>query len=297
VTPIPLATGELVLDVHASLGESPVWDSSTASLLWVDIREGQVHWFDPSEGTDTALSIGQAAGAVAPIDGRHVVVAARDGFGIADRSIGSFALVAPVEKELVGNRMNDGKCDRIGRFWAGTQSIEHESAVGALYRLELDGSVTRVLGEVGISNGLAWSPDDRTMYYIDSAKGTVDAFDYESAEGVCTRRRELVTFPSSEGVPDGMAVDVDGYLWIAMFGGSCVRRFSADGRPDGELRLPVSLVTSCAFGGPELSDLYVTTARRSGDRIVENEPHAGGLFRFRPGVRGLPPNPFKGLLA
>jgi sugar lactone lactonase YvrE len=296
VTSTRLAARELVLNAHAALGEGPVWDARSGSLLWVDIRHGEVHWFDPGKGTDTTLSIGQDVGAVAPTDGELVVVAARDGFGVADRSLGTFTLIAPVEIQAIGNRMNDGKCDRLGRFWAGTLAMDHESAAGALYRLELDGSVTRVLEGVGISNGLAWSTDDRTLYYIDSAKGTVDAFDYESETGACTRRRELVTIPASQGVPDGMAIDVEGYLWVAIFGGSCLRRYSADGRLEREVRLPVSLVTSCAFGGTDLADLYVTSARVDGNRVIEDEPYAGGLFCFRPGVVGLPANLYGGCL-
>lgn len=292
-----LSARDVVLRAHASLGEGPIWDVGSATLMWVDIRAGEVHWFDPVTGTDAAVGVGQAVGAAAlsAVDGR-VVVAVRDGFGVVDRASGAFHLVVPVEQEAGANRMNDGKCDRRGRFWAGTMDVAHESTTGVLYRLELDGSVTPVITGVGISNGLGWSPDDRRMYYIDSARGTVDVLDFEAQSGAASGRRTLVAIPPADGVPDGMTVDADGYLWVALFGGSSLHRYAADGRLDREVRLPVSLVTSCAFGGPDLADLYVTTARCNGDVVIEDEPYAGDLFRFRPGVRGLPPDPYRGRL-
>ena len=164
-----------------------------------------------------------------------------------------------------------------------------------MYRLDADHRLTKVLTDVTISNGLGWSPDQRTMYYIDSPTYRIDAFDYDVTSGAVSNRRRLVEIPRAWGLPDGMTVDEEGFLWVAFWGGSAVRRLAPDGRVDATVRFPVTQVTSCAFGGPDLSELFVTSAR-SGltDAALSEQPLAGGLFRVRPGVRGLPSPPFAG---
>jgi sugar lactone lactonase YvrE len=191
--------------------------------------------------------------------------------------------------------MNDGKCDPAGRFWAGTKDIEGRRPLGSLYRLDADLTLVAVLTGVTISNGLGWSPDHRSMYYIDSPSHGIDVFDFEMEDGGVSGRRRLVDMPLEWGLPDGMTVDEEGFLWVAFWGGSAVRRVAPDGHVVSVVTLPVSQVTSCAFGDDDLSDLYVTSARNGlGCDQLREQPYAGGLFRFRPEMPGLAEHPFLG---
>jgi sugar lactone lactonase YvrE len=286
---------ELVLDARADLGEAPSWDADARQLIWVDITNGLVHRFDPGSERDEVFEIGQPVGAAVATSSGRIALAANSGFLVLDPATGRLDPVADVETDVTETMMNDGKCDPAGRFWAGTKDVEGGRALGSLYRLDADHRLTRVLTDVTISNGLGWSPDARTMYYIDSTTYRIDAFDYDVTSGAVSNRRPLIETPKSWGLPDGMTVDQDGFLWVAFWGGSAVRRIAPDGRVDVVVRVPVTQVTSCAFGGPDLADLFVTSAR-SGltDAALSEQPLAGGLFRVRPGVRGLPSPPFAG---
>lgn len=286
---------ELVLNTRADLGEGPAWDAATHRLIWVDITAGVVHRFDPATRQDEAIVVGQPVGAAAPTTSGRVIIAARDGFSFLDPATGQVDLVAGVDATVPATLMNDGKCDAAGRFWAGTKHVDGRRPLGSLFRLDTDLSLTRVLTGVTISNGLAWSPDQRTMYYIDSATYGVDAFDVEPETGSVSHRRRLVDLPEAWGLPDGMTVDEEGFLWVAFWTGSAIRRLTPDGHVASVISLPVSLVTSCAFGGDDLSDLYVTSARVGlSDAQLREQPHAGGLFLLSPGVRGLAAHPFAG---
>jgi sugar lactone lactonase YvrE len=279
----------------AQLGEGPSWDQAQGQLIWVDILAGLVHRFDPASGVDRATSVGQPVGAAVPRLGGGLALAVRDGFALMDGD-GSFRLVADVERDVPANRMNDGKCDPAGRFWAGTTDDVNDSpGAGSLYRLDPALSVTRVLGEVTVSNGIDWSPDGKTMYYVDTAFNGIDSFRFDSERGTISERRRLVTFEPGQGAPDGIAIDSDGCLWVACWGAWELRRLSPGGKLDRRIKLPVSLVTSCAFGGSDLQDLYVTTAQLGlSDAELAAQPLAGSLFRVRPGVQGLPGPPFAG---
>jgi sugar lactone lactonase YvrE len=261
-------------------------------LIFVDILEGCVHRLDPVTSELETITVGLSVGAAVPRKEGGIAVAAGMGFLRVDLASGQVVPLADVpEEESPGARMNDGKCDPQGRFWAGTQSDQPERGAGALYRLDVDGTATAMLKGVGCSNGLDWSPDGETFYYIDTATGRVDAFDFDGKAGTLTERRTVVVVPPDVGLPDGMTVDSEGGLWVAMFGGSAIHRYRSDGMLDAVVRFPVSLVTSCAFGGPGLDDLYVTTAAH---RLSRDEPLAGSLFRFRPGVVGRLCNGFGG---
>jgi sugar lactone lactonase YvrE len=286
---------ELALDARADLGEAPAWDADAHRLIWVDITAGVVHRFDHTTGQDEAIGVGQPVGAAAPTTSGGLIIAARDGFSLLDPSTGRLEMLAEVEPTVPATLMNDGKCDASGRFWAGTKDVEGRQPLGSLFRLDADLSLTRVLTGITISNGLAWSPDQRTIYYIDSATYGVDAFDVEPQTGALSHRRRLVELQTEWGLPDGMTVDEDGCLWVAFWTGSAVRRFTPEGRVTSVTELPVSQVTSCAFGGDDLSDLYVTSARVGlSDAQLKEQRHAGGLFRLSPGVRGLAAHPFAG---
>ena len=295
-----LTAVDVALDAKATLGEGPSWDDATGTLIWVDISARTVHRFDPVSGVDVTRSVGLDVGAaVAHVASGGIAVAVRDGFALLPPGNGPLDLRGPTEADRPDARMNDGKCDSQGRFWAGTQRYDLAPGAGSMYRWELDGTVKQVFGDITISNGLGWSPDDRTMYFIDTAKCSIDAMDFDTATGAVSNRRELVNLPSSIGGGDGMTVDEEGYLWVAMWDGWAVRRFAPDGVLDRIIRLPVSHVTSVCFGGPDLSDLYITSGRvnETGPLPPEQlarEPLAGALFRARPGMRGLPTHPYRG---
>jgi sugar lactone lactonase YvrE len=290
---------ELVLDSHAILGEGPSWDDATGRLLWVDIVRQEIHRFDPRTGRDEGVRVDQPVGAaVVRVDGGYVA-AARNGFALVDPDTGRLELIAAIEADVPGNRMNDGKCDSAGRFWAGTQALDLTPHAGGLYRLGADRHAVQVVDDVTISNGLGWSPDDRTMYYIDTAANRLDAFDFDAVSGAVSNRRCLAPLPPEEGGGDGLAVDTDGYVWVALWNGWTLRRYSPGGHLDRVVRFPVSHVTSCCFGGPDLDELYVTTASMTehgpfSAEELRRQPAAGALFRLRPGVRGLATHPYRG---
>lgn len=283
---------ELVVDARAWRGEGPLWDFRDGHLLWVDIDIGAIHRYDPSSGADEHQDVGQPVGAIALRKTGGLVAAIRDGFAFVEA--GAATLIASVEIAQTTNRMNDGKVDPAGRFWAGTMAFDLEPGAGSLYRFDADLRVHTMLSSVSISNGIDWSADGRTMYFVDSATGGVDAFDYDAETGSIGRRRRIVQIPEAEGLPDGMTVDTEDFLWVALWGGGCVRRYSPAGALSTVVELPVSQVTSCAFGGPGLTDLYVTSARAglTSAQLV-GEPTAGGLFRHEASVAGRLPNLFR----
>lgn len=276
---------ELVVDAKAEVAEGPVWHDGAA--WWVDIVGSAVHRYDPVTGKDEGYDVGQEVGALVPRARGGFVLALRDGFAIWDGPGCSPVLVAPVEQDNPMNRMNDGKCDRAGRFWASTMEFSGAEGQGAFYRLDTAFDVTKHLDGLAIGNGLAWSADDKLLYYIDSLCGGIDVLDYDLDTGAIANRRRFVEVREGEGLPDGMAIDADGCIWVAFFQGGCLRRFTPDGVLDRTLELPVSNPTACAFGGDDLQDLYITTARASLDEeALAREPHAGGVFVTRPGVTG-----------
>ncbi|MBA2316781.1 MAG: SMP-30/gluconolactonase/LRE family protein [Euzebyales bacterium] len=286
---------EVALDAHAEVAEGPVWDSSGNELVWVDIPRHLVHRFHPASGRCTSVDVGQPVGAVALRDSGGLVLALRDGFGVLDGDTGPARLVREVEADSASNRMNDGKCDQSGRFWAGTMALDMRVGAGTLYRLETDFEVVSVLADVSVPNGLAWTADERTMYFIDSTTNGVDVLDHAPRSGTVGERRRLIDIAPEIGLPDGMTTDVDGFLWIALWGGGAVRRYSPAGALDTVVQLPATQITSCTFGGEQLDELYITSAAAGlSDEERANQPHAGAVFRVRPGVCGLPPQRFSG---
>ncbi|MER6950191.1 SMP-30/gluconolactonase/LRE family protein [Nonomuraea sp. NPDC000554] len=272
---------EIVPVPHARLGEGPRWDARTGTLLWVDIPAGLVHRLDPADGSHETIDVGQPVGVAVPTTSGGLALAVRDGFAVLER--GRLELLAPVTAaERPGNRMNDGACDRAGRFFAGTKAEDDAPGAGALYRLDPDRRCERLLDDVTISNGIAWSPDERLLYYVDTPTGRVDVFDYDPVSGGLADRRVFAEI--TRGRPDGITVDSTGHVWVALWGGGAVVRLRPDGRPDLSVEIPATNVTSCAFGGGDLDVLYVTTAwdGRTG----------GQLWRCRTSSTGLPANPY-----
>ena len=286
---------EVFADFHADVGEAPHWDDRTETLLFVDLTGGAVFRYDQSGVLLGSFSVGQEVGAVVPRRGGGLVLAMRDGIAVASDTGEGLDVTAPVERDIPGNRMNDAKCDPAGRLFAGTMAYDLSPHAAALYRVEPDWSFGQVVRGVTQSNGIAWSPDGSRMYFIDSATQAIDVFDYDAGTGYAGNRRRLVTIDPASGIPDGMTADDQGNLWVACFGGAAVRCFSPAGEQLDEVFFPVTQVTSCAFGGPGLADLYVTTAAyRLSAAQLESEPHAGATFVCRPGAAGLPAAPFAG---
>jgi sugar lactone lactonase YvrE len=277
-------TAELVFDARADLGEGPLWDARSGELLWVDIMAGLLHRYDPATGNDIALDVGQPVGCVVPRAGGGWMLGLQAGFAAAD---GRAELLAPLDSGRPDLRMNDGAVDSHGRFWAGTMQLDFEPGAGALYRLDPDGSVHTMLTGVTISNGIGWSPDDTLMYYVDTPTRRIDVFDWDAEAGAIANRRPLVELEPGAGDPDGLVVDEDGCIWVALWDGFAVRRYGPDGELLGSVSLPAGRVTKAAFGGADLDELYVTTA-------LGPEPQSGGVFRALPGVRGLPAHAFAG---
>ena len=293
MSPVRVPT-EVAAATRNQVGEGPVWLADEERLLWVDITRHLVQWFDPRSGGVKVLDVGRDVGAVAPTTWSGLVAALPGEFALVS-SDGAVRTVATVEADRPGNRMNDGKCDSQGRFWAGTMAYDLTPDAAALYRLNTDCSAEVVVEPVTLSNGIGWSPDDRLMYYIDSTTQRLDVFDFDAPSGKLRGRRTVAQIPEGNGMPDGLTVDADGCIWVALWGGGAVRRFTPDGRQDMVIELPVSQVTSCAFGGTDLSDLYITSAATGlSDEQLGREPQAGALFRCRPGQQGLPPNAFAG---
>jgi sugar lactone lactonase YvrE len=284
---------ELVLDARAILGEGPVWDAETGVLWWVDIEGRQIHGFHPSTRADTTIATPSMVGAVALRARGGLVAALADGVYRVDVASGAFERVLELG-EPPNVRSNESKCDPAGRLLVGTMAYDY-APIGSLYSIDAGGSVRRLLGDLEIANGMAWSADGGTFYYIDSPTRRVDAFDYDLATGSIARRRPWLVFDDPIAKPDGMAIDSEGGLWIAFWGAGEVRRYGPDRSLDVVVRVPAKQVTSAVFGGPDLRDLYITSATTELTSAQRAEqPLAGGLFHVRIPVAGLVPDRFAG---
>jgi sugar lactone lactonase YvrE len=285
---------ELIVDGRAGLAEGPVWDDRIGRLWWVDIHGGNVHRLDPTTGADETVPVGRPVATIGLRSSGGIIAAAEDGLGWIDVGAGAYRTLVRISADG-RTRMNDGKPDPVGRFWVGTMAYDERPGAGALYRIEPDLAVATVLPSVTVSNGLDWTDDGRTMYYIDTATGAVDRFAVDLSTGEVSDRRHAIVIPPDQGVPDGMTLDVEGHLWVALYDGWAIHRYAPDGRLDRRIAIPAAQVTSVAFGGADLDELFVTTAREGFPTEGRpGQPHAGGVFRCRPGVRGRPANRFAG---
>jgi sugar lactone lactonase YvrE len=292
-------TAELLYQAYAKLGEGPVWDARTQQLFWVDIEGFALHVYDPATHTDRAIDVGQYIGSLAVRASGGLVLALKSGFAAFDLATETITPLADAESHLPDNRFNDGKCDPAGRFWAGTLSLDEDHGQGKanLYCLDAEQRVHLKIPGVWISNGLAWTQDKRTMYYIDSPTACVMAYDYDDATGALANPRCVIKVNSAQqGYPDGMTIDSEGMLWIAHWDGGAVRRWNPHtGAVMVEIKLPVTRPTSCVFGGKDFATLYITSAstRLSAEKLAA-QPLAGSLFVCEPGVQGLPMDEYAG---
>lgn len=268
-------------------GEGPVWSDSWGGLRWVDMLAGDVLSL-AGDGTVRRRHVGKVAAALRPRRVGGAVIAVERGFMLEDPD-GTLTALPPVWTDA-SVRMNEGGCDPDGRFWCGSMAYDQAAGAAALYRLDPDGSVHRVLDGLTVSNGLEWSPDGTLAYYDDTATHRTDVFDYDPATGL-TGRRPFVRF-GDDGNPDGLTVDAEGGVWIALYGGGAVHRYDADGRLDAIVEVPTARVTACTFGGPGLTELFITTSRQ--DLGPGDDPLAGSLFHVDARVAGLRVRAFAG---
>jgi sugar lactone lactonase YvrE len=268
-------------------GEGPVWSQRWGGLRWVDMLAGDILSLD-GDGTVRRRHVGDVAAAVRPRRGGGAVIAVERGFTLEDAD-GTLTPLAPAWSDD-GVRMNEGGCDPDGRFWCGSMAYDRRPGGAAVYRLDPDRSVRRVLDGVTISNGLEWSPDGSRAYYDDTATHRVDVFDYDTDDGL-TARRPVVVLTDAER-PDGLTVDAEGGVWVALNGSGVVHRYTPDGVLDEVVHLPTPKVTACTFGGPGLDQLFITTSREG--MAPDDDPLAGSLFRAEVGVVGLPVREFAG---
>lgn len=276
------------------LGEGPRWDAARGRLYWLDIKGKRLEWIEPDGVGDGAVDLPVRASALAPRGDGSLLLATEAGFGVLDLDGGAFDLRLPVEPERPANRSNDGGVDLQGRFWTGTMDDAEEHRSGALYRLDADWSCERVLDGLAIPNTVAVSPDGGTFYLGDSKDQTIYAWDLDPS-GVLGRQRVFADTKGTEASPDGSAVDAEGGVWNAQWGGWRVVRYRPDGTTDRVIPLPVEQPTSCAFGGKDLRTLYVTSARVGlSPEALAKQPLAGSLFAIRTEVAGLPLPDFAG---
>ena len=288
---------ECVADAKSIVGESPLWSAAEQCVYFVDIPQRQLHRFSLGNMMLESFTTPDIVTAVASRRGGGLILTFERTLAFFDPGKKSFTAAMAVTIEPTGNRFNDGKCDRQGRFWAGTMSkTQWDEPCGSLYRIGADLTATRLMSGLRCSNGLGWSPDNRTFYFAESFAHTIYAFDFEAQSGVISGRRVFATLdPASGAFPDGLTVDAEGHVWNAQPVFGRLVRYDPDGRIDRIVETPVSRCTSCTFGGDDLGTLYVTSARDSltPEELIE-EPVAGGLFAFRPGVTGIAETPFIG---
>lgn len=283
-------TAEVAFPTPALLGEGALWDAAYRRLYWIDILGHKVCCFDPVNGSNLAYDTGEDVGTVVLSQNGKLVVALKSGVAALDPATGRLQSLVVPEVDRPGNRLNDGKCDPRGRFWVGSVVEDGQGPNGALYCIDTTLAVERKLSGVQCSNGIVWSRDERTLFYIDTPTQRVRAFDYDPETSALGRERVVFELPKSQGGPDGMAIDAEGHLWVALWGGRKVLRVDpATGAVGFEVLVPVDRVTSCAFGGPDLDTLYITTARVGASaEELRAQPFAGSLFAARVPFRGMP---------
>jgi sugar lactone lactonase YvrE len=287
------STVQCVADVHAVLGEGPVWVAREAALYWLDIKGRKIFRLG-DDGSFAQWPTPMRVGSLAPRRNGAFIAGTDEGIAIVDPAADRFEIVANPEEALPGNRFNDGKVDRRGRFWAGTMDDSERDSTGTLYCVGPEFAWSVVDKDYKVTNGPAFSPAGDVMYHNDSARQVTYAFDLD-AEGHASNRRTFLQFGPGDGYPDGMTVDAEGGLWIAFWDGWCVRRYSPKAEWIETVRMPVQRPTSCAFGGRDLDRLYITSASIDLDEdALKMQPNAGGLFMLTPGVRGLADVPYDG---
>lgn len=291
------STLEVVVDKKARLGEGPSWDSVNQCLYWVDIEGKQVHKYDANTKEDVEYLVPDLVGCAAKTESGKLLIGIKKELALLDLLSGHIETLKTIEDGLEYTRINDGKCDVLGNFWFGMMNMESDEPVGGFYRYDKQGRLTKIEAiKATISNGLAWSEEGKRFYYIDTPTRCIRQFECDVEAGRIDSPKKIIEFGEADGWPDGMTIDVDGMLWIAHWGGGRVTRWNPDlGQCIGVIKLPVTNVTCCAFGGVDLNELYITTAREGlSNETLESEPLAGSVFRIKLPVKGHPSVTFTG---
>jgi sugar lactone lactonase YvrE len=291
---------EVARDVRAvgsarsQVGESPVFDAASNRLYWIDVRDTPaIHLLEIDSGVERRWSLQEDIGSVVLAGPDRLLAGLRSGFAFFDVTTGKFMPIMDPESMLPHNRMNDGKCDALGRFWCSSMNPESGTADGSLYVLDGDLHCRAVLDDFLTPNGITWSADGKTMYIADTRRGMIYAFDFDVARGGLGGRRVFADLGALPGGPDGATTDCEGYIWSAQFDGGCLIRYAPDGCMNRVVRLPLSKPTSCVFGGAGYRQLFVTTASRNlSTEALQREPLAGRMLVLDVGVAGLPPAAF-----
>jgi len=288
----------LVLDAKTMLGEGSIWHPKENKLYWIDIEGRTLHIYDPVSQEDKVFPVGARIGTVVPVQNGGALLALQNGLYKIDTHTGKLSFLINPLPDTVNLRFNDGKCDPSGRFWVGTLALDARRRGAVLYRFDTDKNIHLVLDSVSISNGIVWTSSKKIMYYNDTPTGTIQAFDYDDKTGAISNRRVAIKIPKGMGAPDGMTIDAQDNLWVALWGGGMVGKFDpVTGELLQKIKVPAPNVSSCAFGGKNLETLYITTARAwmNADKLIEF-PLSGGLFAVKPGVHGVPAEFYKGKL-
>ena len=287
---------DLIVDCGNELGESPVWDPVEKRLYWLDIKGKSISWHHPASGETRTVDVPEEPGCLVLRKDGGMVVAFYGGFRFFDMETGTIETIQELEEDTPDSRMNDGRCDRQGRLWAGSMDDTFERPLGSLYRLDPDLSCHRIEPDIIISNSIAFSPDGTTMYFADFGQETIFAYDLDTATGNVSNKRVFAGPGSAPGFPDGSTVDTEGYLWNARWDGNCIARFAPDGTLDRTIEVPVLQPTCPMFGGPGLDVLYFTSAWfRMDDTQREQYPESGGIHAITDvGATGLPEPRFNG---
>ena len=284
---------ETVLDAHAVIGESPTWVAHEDALYWIDVKAPALHRYSPASGATRTWKVTSDIGGFAFLEDGAALVALRHGIHRLDLNSGALTLLAPAPFDPALFRFNEAACDASGRFWVGVMfdptTGQHPPRAGRLHSFTLAGGLREEPDAAELHNSMAWSADGRTFFLSHSNAGSIFAFDFDLSEGRLSRRRLFASIPAELGIPDGAAIDTEGGYWCALHGGGKLRRFAADGSVERDVELPVNQPTMCAFAGPDLTTMYVTSAsdQMSADD-KRSQPQAGNLFRFSPGIRGIP---------
>ena len=283
------AKASLEYRFKAKLGEGAFWNHQTQEFYWVDILGKELHIYNPATKVDRSLPTPSRIGTVVPQSDSTAVIALDDGVYIINTNTGEITVLSEVEKEMTVNRFNDGKCDPNGNLWVGSMHLEESQPLGSVYKISSTGETVKMIDSVTISNGIVWTKDATTMYYIDTPSAEIKAFDYDKNTSTISNQRTAVRVPTTMGFPDGMAIDEEDMLWVGLWNGNSVARFDPNtGKLISKIEVPAHNVTACAFGGPNLDILYITTA--SVDMTKEESakyPMAGSVFVAIPGVKGV----------
>jgi sugar lactone lactonase YvrE len=285
-----------VLPWQANLGECPVWHPDEKRLYWVDILEKRINRFDPKTAKNEVFELPEIVPCIALRGAGGLVITLKKQFAFYNPGSGELTRLSEVEAHQPQNRFNDGKCDRQGRFWAGTMDAkEWKKPAGHLFRLGADLVPKQMQSDVICSNGTDWSPDSRTMYYTESFRYTVFAYDFDPGTGAISNRRNFITMPEAFGFPDGLTVDAEGFAWCNIVGPGQIHRFDPDGKLERVVQIPAERATSCTFGGDDLKTLFVTSSRETlTPEKLREKPLSGSLFAIELDIKGLPASFFKG---